>query len=196
MKKIILIVITFILGAYLLWLDVLSSKTKAEKQLHINTPHNIRTLSLQKKKKNTSHKEMTYQKVLADGLSFCPQLEKIMTNEDKITSSHTFAHNIHFKKANAIHRIRIFTEDGDDRSFQKLVYFVEDQDGFPQIKPIDDKKSINPDEDYILFLLHGTKTIFDSLDVTYYLSSGKSFNASYKNGKITRVTADQVDCQI
>jgi len=26
--------------------------------------------------------------------------------------------------------------------------------------------------------------------------SGKSFNASYKNGKIIKVTAYQVDCQI
>lgn len=199
MKKTILILSIFILGALLTWKasPLLEKQVATEtKSSPTNSPQNTQNNTKKKDKKLSPHEESAHKKIMAEGLKFCPELEKLMTKEDKITDSHTFGHNIHFKKGNEVHRIRIFTEDGAEGSFEKLVYFVEDQDGFPQIRPIDNKKSVNPSEDYILSLLQGTQTIYDSLDVTYFLNSGKSFNASYVNGKITKVTAQQVNCQI
>jgi len=197
MKKVIILLSVFVLGAYLLWVALFSSQREEIINKYLNSsPHKKESSTNPKQNKITSLKEMTKKRALAQALTFCPELEKVIKTKDKISGTHPFAHNIHFKKENAVHRIRIFTEDGDKGSFEKLIYFIEDQDGFPRIEQLNSKKSINPSEDYIRSLLQGTQTIYDSLDITYYLSSGKSFNASYENGKLTKITAAQVNCQI
>ena len=43
----------------------------------------------------------------------------------------------------SIYRVRIFREDGSNRTFRKLVLYKEDQTGFPQIVKIPEEEQIN-----------------------------------------------------
>lgn len=187
----------FILGAYLLWSNFGQIKNNSYAQNQTINAHQQSPVPTTSSYPLTDSQEReTRDTILGQGLSFCPELKEILGNDDKIKSSHTFGHNIHFKKEGKVHRIRIFTEDGDEGSFEKLVYFIEDDDGFAQIRPIDEDKSINPKQEYIISLLQGTETIYDSIDITYELASGKSFNASFENGKLNKITTENINCEI
>ncbi len=195
-KKIALASFFFILGAYLLWKGLGQNKNNSYAQNQNPSAELHNSIKQSSYQLTLSEEKETHEAILQQGLKFCPELQNLINEEDKIKSSRTFGHNIHFKKEGRIHRIRIFTEDIEEGSFDKLVYFIEDEDGFPEIKEIDKSKAINPKQEYILELLQGTETIFDSLDITYELASGKSFNASFENGKLNKVTAENTHCEI
>jgi hypothetical protein len=115
--------------------------------------------------------------------SFCDDVESFSTAD--VARKEVFASNTHFKKDGEVYRIRVFVEDGQNTSFKKLVFFKEDDDGFPRI--IKDKQKINPSEEEIKSYLEGAAVIHQEADVSIELKDGRSFNYSEVNGKVTKV---------
>lgn len=115
--------------------------------------------------------------------SFCDDVEPFSTAD--VARAEVFASNTHFKKDGEVYRIRVFVEDGQNTSFKKLVFFKEDDDGFPRI--IKDKQKINPSEEEIKSYLEGAAVIHQEADVSIELKDGRSFNYSEVNGKVTKV---------
>ena len=115
--------------------------------------------------------------------SFCNDVEPFSLRD--VARREVFASNTHFKKDGEVYRIRVFVEDGQNTSFKKLVFFKEDDDGFPRI--IKDKQKINPSEEEIKSYLEGAEVIHQEADVSIELKDGRSFNYSEVNGKVTKV---------
>ncbi len=114
---------------------------------------------------------------------FCPNIEPFTAND--IVTKEAFAENTHFKRDGEVYRIRIFVEDGRNTSYKKLVFFKEDEDGFPQI--IKEKELINPTQEQIDALLAKSEIIHNESDVSIELKDGRVFNYSQVNGEITKV---------
>lgn len=114
---------------------------------------------------------------------FC-RSEKPFSGSD-VVHKEAFAENTHFKKNGEVYRIRVFVEDGQNTSFKKLVFFKEDEDGFPQI--ISTKGLINPSKEQIAELLKGGEVIHREADISIELKDGRSFNYSEVNGEIVKV---------
>ncbi|TNF01082.1 MAG: hypothetical protein EP326_05220 [Deltaproteobacteria bacterium] len=114
---------------------------------------------------------------------FC-RSEKPFSGSD-IVHKEAFAENTHFKKNGEVYRIRVFVEDGQNTSFKKLVFFKEDEDGFPRI--ISTKGLINPTKEQIGELLKGGEVIHREADISIELKDGRAFNYSEVNGEIVKV---------
>jgi hypothetical protein len=127
-------------------------------------------------------------------LKFCPELSQGIGDEDEIMESNNFALNLHFVKEQRTHRIRVFTEDATEGSFQKLVYFIEDEDGFPEIIPQENKIAINPTPQMIESLIKDSEIIFKSEDINIRLKSGKDIAATIENGRIKKLISGEIEC--
>ncbi len=200
-KKAIGILIVFILiGCVLSYFSQRTKKINNANHIKTGTVHNSSaTKNVTPKKVNlpSSSKREKFAQLKNDALSFCPQLaNEINANEkdQNVQAVEQFGHNLHFKKNGEIYRIRIFTEDSTEGSYQKLVYYKEDSDGFPQIIPIQEEESINPSKKQINSYLDSAQIIYESQDLNIQLSSGKSFSVTLENGTITRVNSSTAHC--
>ena len=200
-KKAIGILIVFILiGCALSYFSQKTKKINNANRISKNTMHNSNAT------KNKTHKKVSlpspnkkekFAQLKNNALSFCPQLANEINDNEKdenVQAVELFGHNLHFKKNGEIYRIRIFTEDSTEGSYQKLVYYKEDSEGFPEIIPIQEAESINPSKKQINSYLDSAQVIYESQDLNIQLTSGKAFSVTLENGTITRVNSNTVNC--
>ncbi len=124
----------------------------------------------------------------------CPDIEPI--KDVDIESKESLAHNLHYKKEGEVFRIRVFLEDGDNGSFQKLVHYKEDRDGFPQIQPLPKDKEREPSAEYLKSFYKDAQILHDEKDYRLELKDGREISISEINGKIVKLNSQQDDCLI
>jgi len=200
-KKAIGILIVFILiGCILSYFSQRTKKINNANRIKTGTTHNssaTNNISAKRVDLPPPREKEKFAQLKNNALSFCPQLANEINEDEKdenIQAVEEFGHNLHFKKNGEIYRIRIFTEDSAEGSYQKLVYFKEDSDGFPEIIPIQEEESINPSQKQINSYLDSAQIIYESQDLNIQLTSGKAFSVTLENGTITRVNSNTVNC--
>ena len=122
----------------------------------------------------------------------CPKLKKhIFTVNPSNTSR--MARNIHFKKGEEVYRLRVFLEDSAEKSFEKLVFYKEDSDGFAKYQKIPKADEINPSDDTIRKYIKEFEIIYDESDMSLKTDKGSVFY-TLLNGELVKALAPQFDC--
>lgn len=135
-----------------------------------------------------------YQKIYNDLNEFCPEFTSVMGEKQLPIQSEQFAYNLHFKKEDGIYRIRIFLEDGDEGSFEKLVTYKEDRDGFAQILPLSHREERDTSQKHIQELVDDSEIIYESKDLALTFENGREYSLSLVNGKPTRLSGADILC--
>lgn len=119
----------------------------------------------------------------------------VLFDEDKdILEEEEFATNLHIKKDGSTYRLRVFTEDAENGSYKKLMYYKEDSEGFPQVIEIPADKSTNPTEEYLESLIQGSEIIHEAADVRFSLKDGRTVSLTKENGEYTKFTSKKDNC--
>jgi hypothetical protein len=148
-----------------------------------------------------------------NSISISPDIQKIPLTNNKIKNvienkcfetqgnkrlveAQRLAKNIHFRKNGQVFRVRIFLEDGEQGTYEKLVYYKEDKDGFPRIVPLDDELAIRPTKKTIDTLLEGGEIIYDETETRFEYENDKSFHVTTKDNRIIRIfdENEQTEC--
>ncbi len=185
-KKIILLISSFILITCILF-ALAKKNTNATSKISPTAVIAAKQLPSLPKTTALKQNEKSLQDIVKESLIFCSELNELITPETKIKSKERFAHNLHFKKGGRVHRLRQFLEDGDEGSYEKLVYFIEDEDGFPEITEL-------PEDQSITELLKDADIIYESEDINYLLTNKKELAISFENGKIIKITSESFEC--
>jgi len=159
-----------------------------EQQRHV-APKSTKSATKISQEKN---KNLHIEKVNQEMRSHCPDIQLI--EPKNINSRESLAHNIHYQKDGAVYRIRVFLEDGDNGSFQKLVHYKEDKDGFPRILPLPKGKEREPSPEYLKSFYDGAEILHDEQDYRLELKDGREISISEINGKIVKLNSEQDDC--
>ncbi|MBK26696.1 MAG: hypothetical protein CME70_22035 [Halobacteriovorax sp.] len=139
-------------------------------------------------------KNLHIAKVNQEMQSNCPDIQLI--DPKNISSRESLAHNIHYRKDGEVFRVRVFLEDGNNGSFQKLVHYKEDKDGFPHILPLPKGKEREPSAEYLKSFYAGAEILHDEKDYRLELKDGREISISEINGKIVKLNSEQDDCLI
>jgi hypothetical protein len=119
----------------------------------------------------------------------------VLFDEDKdILKEEELATNIHLKKDGSTFRLRVFTEDAENGSYKKLMYYKEDSEGFPQVIEIPSDKSTNPTEEYLESLLQGSEIIYESADLRFALKDGRTVSLTKENDEYIKFTSEKDNC--
>ena len=130
----------------------------------------------------------------------CPKLREVLNREDKIVDYEPFARNYHYQRNGEIYRIRVFTEDGENGGFSKIVYYKEDSDGFPIIEKtkeirVQRNKNLNQTiNEEIDKTIGGSQIIYNAQDIHYTMNSGQEMSVSFENNKIKKIIAKDISC--
>lgn len=122
----------------------------------------------------------------------CPKYKHFKKSD--IQKKEGLAHNIHYKKDGETFRLRTYLEDGENGSFEKLIHYKEDDDGFPWPQPLPPGKEIEPSQEYIESFHEDGEIIHDEQDYRLELKDGRTLTISEKNGKIVKLNSQQDDC--
>ena len=120
------------------------------------------------------------------------KLECVIPTKKDLLDSRNLWTNIHFKKNGDIFRLRLFTDDGENGEYRKLVLMKEGPDGFPDII---EKREISPDDNE----LEVVKNYFKGGEVIYReeaVSFGEDYFAKTIDGKIVELQSNGKRCLI
>lgn len=125
-------------------------------------------------------------------IKHCPKIKNHISNVNPSNTSR-MARNIHFKKDEEVYRLRVFLEDSAEKSFEKLVFFKEDADGFAEYQKIPKADEINPSDETIRKYIKEYEIIYDESDMSLKTKKGSIFY-TLLNGELVKALAPQFDC--
>jgi hypothetical protein len=158
-----------------------------DKQKKVNPgKKSLTTLSSKDLKKKTS---FFY---LEDLLIDCPDFKSF--KKEDVLDQEELAKNTHFKKNGEVYRLRIFIDDATNGSYKKLVFYKEDQEGFPEIVNTSGNKAITPSNEYIQSFLEGGEVIYESQDMRLELKDQRVLTVTEENGEIVKLNSEQDNC--
>lgn len=102
-----------------------------------------------------------------------------------VRAVNTIAQNIHFRRNGETYRLRKFIEDGKEGSYEKLVFYKEDPDGFARIVAIPKEDEVNPTDETLKKYLRGGKIIYEEGDYQAQTNKGEIL-FTLQQGKLTK----------
>jgi hypothetical protein len=192
----------FILGL-ITFLTVCFLFFKNKKQEHLKP---IQTDSYQVKKNNAlvSHnatKESLNQNnslpkddVLRKIQTLCINLKKAeQLKSSDIDDTMQLAKNLHFKKNGHIFRLRIFLEDSEESSYEKLVFYKEDDEGFPRYEKNPKSHERNPSPELIKSYLADSEIIYDEQDIRLTVGEHQ-IDYTTINSEVVKIASSSLKC--
>lgn len=137
-----------------------------------------------------------FEQSLAELRSFCftaypeyrdtlPEKEEIMSTVSSPQRLRVWA-NFHLESPRGdVYRVRRFLDDGENLPLERLVFFKEDETGFPEIVDIPQKHQVNPSDEVVRSYLERGELIYSGEAYTVD-QDGQSYFFEVENGEIVR----------